>query len=304
MRALPLAALALLLAGCSTDFVPGSVIQDQRILALVADPPALGPPTGAAQPLTVTAYDAAPPPGMPAPGAPGAPEEAWSFCPLSAGASTGYACAVPACELPLTPAGRTVTVDPFQEAEACLALLGGSLPGVPGTGSLPAKVEVLVRYRLLRGGAVAREAVQRIPVWTTAPPAGWTANRQPVVTRVSVAGQADAQPCPDPADTSACPPLGTAAPGARVPVAVELDPASIDTYQDGTGKTVGETVVVSFFTTAGRFTEDRGEAPVAATELKLEDLGGASEALVWAVARDLRGGVAVVGPYRVAIAAP
>jgi len=38
-----LGGLALLLAGCTQDFVPGSVIENRRVLALVADPP---PPAG------------------------------------------------------------------------------------------------------------------------------------------------------------------------------------------------------------------------------------------------------------------
>lgn len=304
MRALPLTAtLALLLAGCSSDFVPGSVIQDERVLALVAAPPELGPPTGSAQPLSVEAYVAAPPPGAPLPGDPAAPAEAWSFCPFSAGASAGYACAVPACEVPLTPAGRTVTFDPLAEAEACLARLGGSLPSDPAQAGLPDRVEVLVRYRLERGGAILREAVQRIPVWTRQPPAGWSPNRAPAIAGVSIGGAA-ATPCPAPGATSTCAPAGAVAEGGKLAIAAAIDPASVDDYQDGTGRTLRETVVVSFFTTAGRFTEERGQDPVATTELEAKELGGAADALVWAVARDLRGGQAVAGPFRVVFRAP
>jgi len=66
---------------------------------------------------------------------------------------------------------------------------------------------------------------------------------------------------------------------------------------------VPETVAISFFTTAGRFTEERGQDPLAATALKPESLpAGTGAGLLWVAARDLRGGEAVAGPYRVTIA--
>jgi len=67
-------------------------------------------------------------------------------------------------------------------------------------------------------------------------------------------------------------------------------------------------VVVSYFTTAGRFTDERDqatvEAPSIGTSLEATELGGATEALVWVVARDLRGGQAVAGPLAVVFSRP
>jgi len=298
-----LAALPLLvLAGCSDTFTPPSVVEDLRVLALLATPPELGPPgTGPTQ-VTVEAVLAAPLPGAPAPGAAGL-TEAWTFCPFSVGASTGYACAVPACEVALTPAGRTVTFDAVGELTACVARLGGTLPDGAGAGALPATLEVLVRYRAQVAGGPLREAVQRIPLWTgaSAPPAGWARNRPPVLSAVRIGG-AIATPCPDPADTATCPPSGALG-AADLPIEAAVDPASIDTVTDSNGRTAPETVVIWFFTTAGRFTEERGAAPLATTALEPESLPpGAGAALVWAVARDLRGGEAVAGPFRISLA--
>ena len=293
-----------LLAGCSDTFTPPSVVEDLRVLALVAEPPEVGPPPGAGPLLsvTVTAVLAAPLPGAPASGAAGLTER-WSFCPLSAGAATGYACAVPACEVALTPVGRTVTFQPQAELQACLLRLGGVLPSETSGAALPATLEVLVRYEVQQGTGLRRVAVQRIPVWTgaQATPAGWTANRPPVISGVRIGGGA-ATPCPDPADTSGCAPSGALGAG-QLAVEAAIDPASVDTVTDSNGRSVPETVAISFFTTAGRFTEERGQDPLAATALKPESLpAGTGAGLLWVAARDLRGGEAVAGPYRVTIA--
>ena len=140
-----------LLAGCSKDFPPGSVLGDLRVLALVADPPEAGP----GETVTVRAHVYVPPddPLLPPP-APGddplhprcpdgpAKAETWTFCPLTFGPSTGYRCLTPACELPLEPAADgTVSAVPSQLALECLAALGGTFPSDPGAGGLPEQVE-------------------------------------------------------------------------------------------------------------------------------------------------------------------
>jgi len=288
---LGLLAAALLQAGCADTFTPASVVEDLRVLALVASPPEVG----AGETLTLRPVTAEPIPAGAAPTL----AETWSFCPFSLGASSGYACAVPLCEVPLTPVAGAVTVDPAALAQDCLALLGGSLPGDPGASGLPAQVEVLVRYRVT-DGATSREAVQRIPVTTAGPPPA--RNRAPVITGVTVGGGA-ATDCGAAGAPSPCPASGTLTRAARLPVTVTIDPASVDTFVDGTGRSVVETVVVSFFTTAGRFTEERGQAPLATTELKHESVpAGATAARLWVVARDLRGGEATFGPIALDVA--
>jgi hypothetical protein len=297
----PLAALAplaaLLVAACADNFVPGSVVEDLRVLAIVAEPPQIWlppTPTGPFQPVSLRATAVVPPaaPGGP----PGAPDsETWTFCPFSGGAAAGYDCAVPACESgPLTPAADgSVTVDPIALGLACIGGPGGSLPGAPPGSGLPAQIETLVRYVATFQGQ-RREAVQRIPILTSAPA---VPNLNPVIRAVRLG--------PD------CAPPGVSCSVGSVAIDVDFDPgdpANFQLYPGGLGRTLQETLDVSFFTTAGRFTYEKGlasaAAPTTGTVLEARELGGASEALVWVVARDQRGGEAVDGPHRVVFSTP
>jgi hypothetical protein len=283
---------ALLLGGCATDFTPASVVEDLRVLAIVAEPPDVLLPAsfpGPTETVTLRATAVAPPasPGGP----PVVPTTvAWTFCPFSIGASTGYACAVPACETPLTPgADGSVTVDPVLLGAACLAASGGALPGAPAGSGLPAGFEVLVRYVATFNG-VRREAVQRIPVLAATTT---SRNLNPVISAATVG--------PD------CQAVSTTCRADGVPIDVTIDAGSFQPYPVG-DRSVEETIVLSFFTTAGRFRDPSGQATPAApstgTLLDAKDLGGATEALVWVVARDLRGGEAVVGPLTVVFSRP
>ncbi len=274
------ALLSALLSGCTSPFTPGSVITDLRVLALVTTPPEVGP----GQTVTVQAVTAAPGDAPPA-------TARWSACPFSAGATAAYACVLPACETPLTPAADgTVTLDPVAVAQACLSAAGGSLPGAPPGTGLPATLEVIVRYVATDGAGLTREAIQRIPVTTQGPPP--QPNLPPVFQSIEVGGA--------PAATSGI--AGTLPAGGSLPIAVAIDPASIQQYTDASGALATEEIVVSFYTTAGRFTLDRGLAPTASTSLQSQDLpAGATEALLWVVASDLRGGEAAAGPFRIAL---
>jgi hypothetical protein len=292
---LPLAAL--LLGGCAKEFTPASVVEDLRVLAVVADPPELrlSPAAGGNEVLTLQVTAVAPPltPGGP-PVNPAPADVRWTFCPFSVGASSGYACAIPACETPLIPdpSGSSVSFTPLDQILACLTSVGGSLPGAPSGSGLPAQVEVLVRYVATLGG-VQREAVQRIPVWTGTPPATQEPNLNPIISGFFVG--------------AGCTGGASGCAVASVPLAVTIGPASFQPYPAG-DRTVLETVVVSFFTTAGRFKDERGQATSGAeqtgTTLEAKELGAAREAWVWAVARDLRGGEAVAGPVRVVFSVP
>lgn len=295
MRALRLAPVLLLAAGCGTDFTPRSVVFDARVLAVVADPLEVGP----SDPVTLTAFRV---------GAPGGTivSETWSFCPFSAGSQTGYACAVPECEttlssaqapaVPLVPAygpSASITATPGALALACLAALSGSgTPPAGGTGALPEKVEVLFRYTVTASDGSSRESVQRLPLY----PAGAPADRNlpPSIDSVAIgrtvvwAGGAA---------TGAVPPaLATG-----VDQEVLVDVSGAQTYVEG-GRTLTEQLVVSFYTTAGRFDFDFANGPAASVTLKRESVAaGTVEAQVWAVARDLRGGETVVGPFAVPV---
>ena len=152
---------------------------------------------------------------------------------------------------------------------------------------------MLVRYVATLDG-LRREAVQRIPVWTATPPATVERNANPAFAAFTTGAGC----------TGAPPGCATGA----VPLDVTIGPGSFQLYPSGPDRTVRETVVVSFFTTAGRFKWDRGQAtidaPQTGTSLEANDLGGARQALVWAVARDLRGGEAVAGPLPVVFSVP
>jgi hypothetical protein len=68
---------------------------------------------------------------------------------------------------------------------------------------------------------------------------------------------------------------------------------------------VQETMTVSFFTTAGRFEFDRQTGIDVSVDLEAIDLAplpADAGAQVWVVARDLRGGQAVLGPFTVPFA--
>jgi hypothetical protein len=289
---------ALLLAGCATEFTPASVVEDLRVLAIVAEPPELRlDPVAGTNVLTVLTVTAVAPPATPAgpPLTPAPADVSWTFCPFSVGATSGYACAIPACEstLPHSPDGRVATLDPLVEVmkPACQAALAGLGAGAPGGIGGGGSVETLVRYVATLGG-LRREAVQRIPVWFSTPPVQ-AANLNPVIT--STKAGPDCSTSPSPCSVSA------------VSIDVAIDPSSFQPYAVGE-RTVDETIVVNFFTTAGRFKYPSGQAtsaaPATSALLEAKELGGATEALVWVVARDLRGGEAVAGPLTVVFSRP
>jgi hypothetical protein len=308
-------ALALALAACAPDFPPRSALQDLRVLAIVADHPELGPPESVPpgdpsyDAVSLQAWDWLPPALRGA-------EVTWSFefCPFTLGAAAGYACAVsgPACEPVLaqgthdpaeTLAGYAVdaaSASPAQLALACLQSLGGTPPpSVPP--QLPPVVEVLFRYRV-SGGGQSREAVQLVPVRTGARAAPTSLNRNPVIQSVEIGGQAVAPggTCPSAPPAPPCPAL---APGGELEVRAVLDPSSAEGYLDPAGRPAVEAPAVSFYSSAGRFDYDRALGPDARVKLEHEEIAsGTTLAEVWVVARDLRGGEAIQGPFLVQIA--
>jgi hypothetical protein len=303
-----LVAAALAAAGCSEKFAPESYLHDLRVLALVAEVGPADPRTevGPGDPLTVTAYTYAWP-GDPDPRAPAADpiaEEVWSFCPLTSGATTGYACVVPACEVEVArgPSVPSVTLaspaTPYDLALACLQAVGsGALP--PGA-SVPDMIESVVRYRVRSQSGKEREAVQRVPLWTQGPPPD--PNLNPAFRDANGDGLPDVEIGGVPVAPGTGAAVATVTPGGEIEVTVHVDPASVQTYVDATGRTVTESIVVFFYSTAGRFDFERASGPDAAVKLQAKDLEAwQTSALLWAVARDLRGGQAVAGPYLVTI---
>ncbi|HEY7725598.1 MAG TPA: hypothetical protein VH880_09705 [Anaeromyxobacteraceae bacterium] len=280
-RASGVAALGLAAAACAPQFPPRSAIFDLRVLAIVASPLEVGP----GESVTLRAVPVTPEGET-------VVSESWTFCPFSAGAPVAYACAIPACEVPLAPAADgSVTADPSALALQCLASLGGGAPpgGVPS--ELPAVVEVVFRYRAQGSAGEDREAVQLVPLHTGGPPA--QRNQPPRIAEVAVGGE----PLPLSGGTAAAP----LRPGGGVEVRVWTDPG--EGYVDALGRPLQESIVVSFYATAGRFDAARASGPEGAATLQHEEVPpGAARALVWVVARDLRGGAAVAGPFAVPIA--
>jgi hypothetical protein len=272
-----LAAFSLLVAACNAEFTPRSVLDDLRVIALVASPVEAGP----AEDVTITPFTIPPPGGS-------LRTEQWTFCPLSAGASAAYACAVPQCEVTLTPrADRSVTLNPGALARACLASFTGQ-PEVPG--SLPDQLTTVVRYVATSDLGQVREAAQRLTLYTKAAPTA--RNHSPVITNVQIGGQ-------DVLGGATPPTLGY---GQSLEIRVLIDPASAESYVDASGTTLQESIVVSYYTTAGRFDYDRASGPDARVSLNWDQIPPiTSEADVWVAARDLRGGETVAGPFKVPV---
>jgi hypothetical protein len=308
--------LVLLGAACADDFTPRSVLEDLRVLAIQTCSGTFRCPSpvlevGPGESVTLTPVRLAPP-GVGAT----ITEERWSFCPFSVGATAGFACAVPACEFPLHPDGSpsgdpvfgvTVTADPGALAQRCLeelAAQGGAPPSVPS--ELPPKVNTVFRYRAAASDGSTREAIQLVPFHLGGAPA--VRNLPPVIQTVRFWNGISEQAI----ENGGTRPIAVdlpLAPGRQLEVTVLLDPASLQTYVDDAGRTLTETLIVSFFTTAGRFDFDRSnvdfpaEGPGAGrVVLKYEAIREEDvEAQLWVLATDLRGGETVDGPFLIPI---
>jgi len=280
MRALTILLLPLL-AACGDDFLPASYLADLRVLAVEATPLEVGP----GEPVTLR-------PVLHLPAGEQLTLQRWTFCPFSLGSSAGFRCALPACETTLTVAADgSVTAQPSVLAGACAAKLGaGAGPGAPTLEELPESTETVFSGTYRSSAGTARETVMRLPLYLTGPPAG--RNRPPAITRVTLGGQA----------LQAGTPFRAVQPDEELELGVEVDPASLDAFVDEAGRQRTEEALISFFTTAGRFEYDREAGTSVTNTFKAEKLeAGQTEALIYVVARDLRGGQTVAGPFTVPI---
>jgi hypothetical protein len=274
-RALPALALAALTAGCANDFPPQSSLTGLRTLALVADPLALAP----GEDITVRPVDYVP-------ATTSVSARRFTFCPLTAGSVTAYACAVPACEVSLTPAADgSVTANPTAILLQCLGASGGPIPS-----TVPDSIDTVFRYRVETADGQSRDSVIQIPQWTRGPPPD--PNLPPVISGVEIGGV--------PADVGVpTPPLP---PNGSLPVRVLIDPASVQQYVDAAGVTQTETMTAYYYSTGGEFAN--GLATGTDTTVSLDGTGlppGQTSVEVWVVALDLRNGQAVAGPFTVPI---
>ncbi|MFT3916428.1 MAG: hypothetical protein QM704_20835 [Anaeromyxobacteraceae bacterium] len=279
-RLLPFPVAALLaagLGGCAQDFLPESYLDGLRVLSIAASPTELGPDESVT--LTPTVYATAADPVASA---------TWKFCPLTLGSAGSFACALPACEVTVTPdPDGTVTQDPTALALDCLTKLAAAPPPGFEPGQVPDTIETTFRLTVTSQSGDVREALKRVTLHTKAAPS--PRNLPPVIAAVELGGA--------PAAGGA-----TLAAGGKLRVTVRIDPASIGTYQDGNGRTVQEAVAVWFYATAGRLDDPRGSAPVAETDFVAKELlASDTTASIYVVARDLRGGEAVAGPFTVTL---
>jgi hypothetical protein len=266
-------AAGLLSAGCTNDFSPQGDLLGLRVLALVASPLELAP----GEPVTIRPQDYVPAGST-------LVSQRWTFCPLSAGSVTAYACAVPQCEVELTPApDGSVTANPTAIILSCLGSAGGTLPA-----SVPDQLLTVFRYRIATDLGETRDAVLQIPQWTRqAPP---DPNLPPVILGVEIGGVPAivGQPTPP------LPVNGT------LPLRLLIDPARVQTFVDAAGVSQTETMTGYFYTTGGTIPDGITSGTDTTTDLEGTGfLPGQTSAQVWVVALDLRGGQAVAGPFTV-----
>ncbi len=272
--------LALLLgASCSNEFLPPSYLHELRVLALEASPLEAGP--GERVKVRPRIY---------LPAGESLTLARWSFCPIQLGSEAGNRCVDARCESELVPAADgSLEVEPVSLALACAASLG--LPAgapTPGASSAAASLESVVRGELRSSAGVAREAVLRLPLYPLAPPP--SRNRPPAIVSVRLGGEAL--------------PLGggtlsrSVRAGSELALELEVDAASMDRYVDEAGRERSEEPLLSFFATAGRFEDDRLTGLVTRTTWRANELeAGQDRALLYVVARDLRGGQTALGPF-------
>jgi hypothetical protein len=274
-RFLSILAFGFFLGGCGDDFLPPSYLDDLRVLALVPDPVEVGP----TDEVTLMPYVYLPEEDT-------LVDETWTFCPFSLGPTSGYQCAVPACETELFPEpDGSIRATPGALAFECVSQLsGGESPeGVPS--EIPEQVDVYFNYQARSSSGQTRDAVFKQVLWTQGPPPA--PNGSPVFESLEVGDQTVSQ-----GETA-----DPVAENGEVEFRVRIDPDSLDSYVDEADRSRTEEVILSFYTSAGRFEFGRLAGVDVSLKWEAKELEpGQTLAEVYVVARDLRGGQAVFGP--------
>lgn len=233
--------LAALAWGCGEDFPSRSLVEDYRLIGIVADQPE-APPDGQ---VTLRAIDLDPT---------GAPTTyTWSLCRWSFGAIEGYACVDPAFETPLAATDGRVTIDFGPAGVDFRRFYAEHGPFADATGaplSLSDGVDVYVR--LLAGPADAPvHAIKRVRLRD-----GGTPNRNPALGALSV----------EPA-------------GADVVLRLAVEPAAAQPFVDPVdGAPRSEALWFTWYTTAGSL--DPPVTAVPHTRLRLPDGAGPARVMV------------------------
>ena len=276
---------ALLLCGCTNTFDPASLVEKLRVLAVKAEPPEI--PFGATSTLTATTTN----PG----GA--TPTVTWDACLLPPSPGTGETVNSDCASLPegdpmLVPFGNGDSVT------ATMPMLDASQIGLPDQTNgvyLPVRLKVEADGNTLDAFYSLRIYLGFLLPGT--PPA----NQNPTLTGIFTVPVADAGTAEEsPLDAMTPAPVHE---NYQLHLRALVTDDSQETYQvyDGNPattppRTVTETVKISWFTTAGRFTNEVTGVDKPDTTLILDQHLPASGSVIdlWAVARDERGGSDVI----------
>jgi len=271
-------ALSLAAAGCTSSFDPASFVDKLRLLAVKAEPPDVAP--GQATMLTATAVN---PTGS-------APTITWDACLLPPPPATGEAVNQDCIAL----AEGDPSLLPFGQGDSVAATMPMVSPSNIGLPDQTNGFYLPVRLRLDADGSSLVAFFQlRIFFGIPSP----TPNHNPSLTGIFTVPEADAG-----ADEAS--PLDPTTPAPvhenyQLHLRALLTPDSQEAYTvyDGDPRTtpprsVTETVRISWYTTAGRFTNDVTGVDKPDTTLILDKHLPASGTPIdlWVVARDERGG--------------
>jgi hypothetical protein len=256
------AALTACLGGCRNfPNPPASSVEGLRVLGIKAEPPEVAP--GATSQLSILAVD---PGGLPI-------AVDWSACSLPPlpGAAVNPDCFGADAGAAVQPVGQgstvTVTMPPATAAAlgAPDATGGVYQPYLARASTASDQVPADYRLRLAQGGEV---------------------NHNPTIAAIVATDASGATVTLDPAA-----PTPVAA-GASLSLSATFAPGSVETYTSFDGRTVGEVLTTSWFTTAGMLSVEKTSALQPQTVLRLDQppapTGGTID--LWAVTRDERGG--------------
>lgn len=258
---------------CEEMFAPRSAIEGLRILALEADK--FEAKVTDQDPVTITPFVVGT--------SSSALQHEWTFCPINVGGRAGFACAIAACETPITAdsSGR-IQLNPGQAALACIQNLesmasADEMEIFSGADQIPDQVETLFRYRVTDASGDTQEAIYRLPLWLQNAPENF--NSELTIEEITVAGQT----------VTSTPTQITVSDLSEVIIQTTVNPSDIEE---------GDTPVFAYFTTQGRFSSELSEEPESTTTLKIEQVS-VTQADLYIVLRDLRGSQRAYGPITI-----
>lgn len=246
--------IALLLAGCASDFEKASLVAGLRVLAITAEPPTASP-TDLVQftPLVHPGTDVT---------------FTWSLCALAKGPTTGYECAVDEVPLGATPTTSLAVATLVKKAQDVADTTGATI-------DLEAGVTVYARLKVATADDTV-EAVKRLTITTAEP-----RNRNPALSGLKADGK----------DWTAEPLV--VEPSQKVSLTPRPADGAAETWDDD-GDQQTEELLYAWFATAGAMEQVfsyEGQPDNAWTAPELED-EDTKDITLWVVVRDGRGGTA------------